>query len=54
MSTETTKTTKLAHPLTGRVIEVPTDKAADWRALGWTNPTKDAKAGADETKEATK
>lgn len=55
MTTETTKTTKLAHPLTGRVIEVPADKAADWRALGWKNaPKTDAQAGAADTKEATK
>lgn len=50
-----TKTANLAHPLTGRTIEVPADKAADWRALGWKNATEtDAQAGAADTKEATK
>ena len=49
------KTTNLAHPQTGRTIEVPADKATAWRALGWKNATKtDAQAGAADTKEATK
>ena len=49
------KTTNLAHPLTGRTIKVPAGKAAAWRALGWKSATKtDAQTGAADTEEAPK
>lgn len=42
--------TNLTHPLTGRPVEVPDDRAADWQDAGWlpsTEHIEDPPADAD-------